>query len=254
MDTFLRRARRKLASSIPVNPAMRLDDGPICTFTFDDCPVTALEHAGGQLSSIGCAATFFISAGLAQGPTHPSGRLMWETEIRAARAAGHEIGGHTYSHPSMPSLSGSEILEEFESNRSSLRRVVPDLHLVSFAYPFGEVSVSAKRLAAARFGACRGVRPGINGRFIDLAELRTVHLFSPTFDREQIARTVSKAARDRGWLVFMTHDIREDPTDWGCTPAQFDFALEQVRGAGIEILSMRAALGRVMHRPPATTT
>lgn len=175
---------------------------------------------------------------------------MWESEIQDARAAGHEIGGHTFSHRSMPSLSAAEIREEFELNRSALQGVLPDLHLASFAYPFGEVSLTAKRLVADTFGVARGVRPGLNGKVVDLSELRAVHLFDPTFDREGIARQVAKAAASGAWIVFQTHDIRDKPTDWGCTPAQFDFALEEVRKAGIEILTMRAALGRIMHRTP----
>lgn len=250
MESLVARVRRRIASTIPVNPAVRLDDGPICTFTFDDCPVTALEHGGAHLAALGCAGTFFISSGLAQGPRHHSGPLMWESEIRSARAAGHEIGGHTFSHRSMPALSAAEIREEFEANQASLQGVLPDLHLASFAYPFGEVSITAKRLVADRFGVARGVRPGLNGKMVDLSELRAVHLFNPTFDGDEIARQVANAAKNRAWIVFQTHDIREEPTAWGCTPRQFDFALERVRKAGIEILSMRSALGRIMHRTP----
>lgn len=60
MESLVARARRRFASATPVNLAVRLDEGPICTFTFDDCPVTALEHGGAHLSALGCAGTFFI--------------------------------------------------------------------------------------------------------------------------------------------------------------------------------------------------
>jgi peptidoglycan/xylan/chitin deacetylase (PgdA/CDA1 family) len=174
--------------------------------------------------------------------------LMWGEDLVRASAAGHEIGCHTYSHPHMPELRTAQLKRELSANLDAVRSVLPDVHFASFAYPFGEVSVRAKRLIASKFAVARGVRPGLNGRVVDLSELRAQGLRSRHFDRAQVSQIVRHAVSARAWLVFVTHDIVDEPSPWGCTPAEFEFALSTVRRAGIEILTLKAALGRLSHR------
>ena len=233
---------------MPVNAAIRLDDGPLCSFTFDDCPTSALAVGGAKLESVGAHGTYFIAAGMSKPQRDSIDPLLWGSPLAAARSAGHELGCHTFSHRSLASLRTEEIDAEFEKNLCALREVLPDVDLVSFSYPFGEVSVRAKRAVTNRFGVGRGVREGLNGRIIDLSELRAVHIFSRTFDRDRISSYIANVLRRRAWLVFITHDIRNDPGDWGCTSAEFEFVVDAVRRANIEILTLRAALGRVTHR------
>lgn len=244
---LLQRLSGRVASAIPVNPAVRLDDGPICCFTFDDCPRSALDIGGGMLEAAGGAGTFFISASMGTGST-PEAPMMWGDDLANAVSRGHEIGCHTYGHAHLQELSGDEIDAEFDRNAAAIRGLLPDVALASFAYPFGEVSLRAKRAVARRFAVARGLRYGSNGRVVDLAELRTMGIASRYFDRDQMAGAIRRAASERKWLVFATHDVADQPSHWGCTPSEFQFVVDAVKGAGFEILSLKGAVGRVAHR------
>lgn len=244
---LMQRLSGRIASAIPVSPAIRLDDGPICCFTFDDCPRSALDNGGGMLEAAGGAGTFFISTLLGTGPSEVP--MMWGSDLQNAISRGHEIGCHTYGHAHMPTLNSAEIHSEIKKNAESIRHVLPDITLASFAYPFGEVSLRAKRAVAQHFAIARGLRPGSNGRMVDLSELRTFGINSRYFDRDRLRSDVQRAASARRWLVFTTHDVTGQPSPWGCTPAEFQFVVDTVRSAGFEILTLKGALGRVAHRP-----
>jgi len=242
------RAMGRLASATMLKPAIRLDQGPMCSFTFDDCPRSALDNAGAALESHGLSGTFFVGAGVSGEDVDPLDPLMVGDDFVRARAAGHEIGCHTFSHPHMPLLKRSEMESEFQRNWDEVRKADPDLQMTSFAYPFGEVSFSAKRAASAWFSVARGVRPGLNRRIVDLSELRSYSLCDQTFDQAELGTLVREAARKRAWLVFTCHDVREDPSEWGCTPEQFEFVLNEVLRSGVPVLTLKAALGRMTHR------
>jgi peptidoglycan/xylan/chitin deacetylase (PgdA/CDA1 family) len=246
--TLAARMKGRIASALPGNLGVRLDDAPICSFTFDDCPRSALDNAGASLQAAGVAGTFFVSGGFAAGDE--TGEYMWGDDLLAAAANGHEIGCHTYGHPHLRSLSRREIEQDLDENLRALRAVSGSLTPVSFAYPFGEVSIAAKAVVAERFAVGRGVRAGLNGRVLDLAELRANGITSKHFDPDRLSRLIRRAAQRRSWLVFLTHDVTERPGDFGCTPQQFDFVLGAVRAASIEILPLRAAIGRIAHRTP----
>lgn len=246
------RVRRRAASALPINPAVRLDDAPICSFTFDDCPSTALMNAGRMLQEAGAGGTFFVAGQLSADPYREDGPYIWGEELLQAHAAGHEIGCHTFTHPSMANLTVAQMQAEFEQNVQAVRRIIPDADLVSFAYPLGEVSFAAKKIVAQRFGAGRGIREGLNGRVVDLSELRACRIFSRGFDRYRIAHLVAECRRQRAWLVFYTHDISPRPSIWGCTPDEFRYVLDVVNRERVEVLTIRAALGRITHRATST--
>ncbi len=236
-----------ISGRLPACLAIRLGVGPLCSFTFDDCPHSALANAGKVLEGAGAAGTFFIS-GSKLGTVENGNRMLAAEDLRALVNRGHELGCHSYSHRSLRELSIQEIRSDLAANEAILLSASGAESLVSFAYPYGETCWRAKVEIARRFGAGRGVREGINGGLIDLTQLRAITVTARDFSLDRLTRWVEMAKRRRGWLIFSTHDVVDSPTNWGCTPRQFAQVVDLVQAAGIEILTMRNALGRVMHR------
>jgi hypothetical protein len=47
---------------------------------------------------------------------------------------------------------------------------------------------------------------------------------------------------ERAWLILYTHDVRETPSPWGCTPDALDRLIDHARTAGCDI----RAVGEVL--------
>jgi hypothetical protein len=95
---------------------------------------------------------------------------------------------------------------------------------------------------APRFSNVRGVHPGVNVGRVDLAQLNTVSLEVRCWDEQRIEAAIQRVLHAHGWLVFYTHDVSDNPTEYGSTPAMLDWALSRVAAARIAVLPMRDAV------------
>lgn len=238
----------KVSGRFPGNVAVRLDNAPLCTFTFDDCPRSALENAGRILERHGLAGTFFVAGATLDQASGKYTEMLDSRDLETLVRRGHELGCHSYSHESLRSSPIEEMRADFDRNREVLLGASGAESLTSFAYPFGEANWTAKAEVAKRFAAGRGVRPGINGRIIDLAQLRAVGIHANEFSEGRVQALIQRTLKTCGWLIFYTHEVEASPSSIGCTEQQFERTLDMVVASKIEVLSMRSAVGRIMHR------
>jgi len=248
MPSLLHNVVAKASGRLPGNLAVRLDETPLCTFTFDDCPRSALEIGGGLLEQHGLAGTFFVAGSMLDDSAGKNGKMLGSRDLKALVGRGHELGCHTYSHKSVRVTPIGELRTDLDHNREVLLGASGAESLVSFAYPYGEACWTAKAEIAKRFSAARGVRPGINGRILDLAQLLCVPVYSHEFPAERVQALIQHTVKTRGWLIFGTHEIEDAPPTYGCTEQQFAQVLDMVIASKVEVLSMRSAIGRMMHR------
>lgn len=246
---LLQRITGRVASVVPANMTMRLDHGPLCSFTFDDAPRSALLAAGKMLEDVGAGGTYYIAGSIAQEPDNK--QMVRLQDLQSLLARGHELGCHTYSHRSVVGRSTRDLEEEIDLNARTLTQASGAHALTSFSYPLGEISFRAKRLFARRFAAARGVRPGLNHRVIDLSELRAISIYHYDYSLPRLKQLIDTCKRESAWLIFYTHDVRANPSRWGCTEEEFAAVVDAVVKSGIEIMTVRAAVGRMMFRRPA---
>ena len=85
---------------------------------------------------------------------------------------------------------------------------------------------------------------GINAGAADLAMLRGVDLIAgletPASVDDWIARTVAA----RGWLIFILHDVSDQPSAYGATPELLRHAIDAAQAARCAILPTADALKR----------
>ena len=132
--------------------------------------------------------------------------------------------------------------DEIERNRSYFRALCPDIKLENFAYPFGYGSFARKRQLQAAFRSCRSIMPGVNKGAVDLQFLRATPLIDRLIDRGGVDRAFDAAEKDGGWLIFYSHDVADQPSPWGCSPALLNHALEAASQRNIGVMNMAAAL------------
>lgn len=253
MLTRLKAALQRRAVQLLGRKPLKLDlERAAVSFCFDDFPASAWEAGGPILNMHNVRGTFYLATGLC-GQEFDGNRII-KTEMLAEIAeAGHEIGCHTAHHTLLRGLKGHEITTAFDDNAALLEKHLPHEKLVTFAYPYGELSLGAKRVATQRFAACRGIWAGVNAGTIDLGLLSSVCLEPHILADRDPASWVAEAVRQKGWLIFTTHDVSETPGPFGTTPGLLDSAVSAAITAGCEILPVKNALGLAAYGRMATS-
>ena len=238
--SFIYRLNAFATRQLPIKLA-RLNPGrPLASFSFDDFPKSAWTVGGPILDRFGAKATYFAVGGFC-GRRFEDVEQYDEATLKAVHAAGHEIGCHTFSHEHGPGQPSSGLREDIARNAAFLRERLGEAP-TTFAYPYGEVSPRTKALVAKAFAASRGIRAGVNGAVSDMAQLRAVPLEARSWNALEVERWVEAARTSKGWLIFFSHDVSDDPSPYGCTPAMLSHALTCVSQAGIDIVTMKEAL------------
>jgi peptidoglycan/xylan/chitin deacetylase (PgdA/CDA1 family) len=194
--------------------------GGVVSFTFDDFPRSAWVNGGAILEKYGRRGTYYAALGLAGGTNH-LGPMFEFDDLREAHARGHEIACHTFSHRDCARVPVAEIAAEIDRNAAALSAALDGAPIENFAYPFGGVSQSAKGALAKRFVSCRGTGKGLNRGTADLTDLFSTSLYSHNFDRARLCQLIEDAQAENAWLIFYTHDVADEPSPFGCTPAHF---------------------------------
>jgi peptidoglycan/xylan/chitin deacetylase (PgdA/CDA1 family) len=220
---------------------------PIVSFTFDDFAKSAWTEGGRIVEAHGGRATFYV-LGDHCGKTIDNMRYYDEEDLIEIERRGHDIGCHTFDHMRLPDNSAAEIESSLQRNAEFLKRTTGRTAFTSFAYPLGLASVRTKRLLANKFVACRGIYPGINRGWTDFSQLSAFCLHRNDLP---IAKSVQEGLRRPGWLIFVGHDVSEKPSPFGCTPKALEETLRCVSQAGIEIVTVDAALRRIFGKRAA---
>ncbi|HLI21778.1 MAG TPA: hypothetical protein VKV32_11705, partial [Stellaceae bacterium] len=126
---------------------------------------------------------------------------------------------------------------------SFLHEALPDLRLTSFAYPYGDVRLPQKRLIAKHFPIARGIWPGLNAGRMDFGELKAIGLERDRPSLAEIQDWLDRAKERNAWLIFFTHDVPNQPSEYGCGVAAFARIVELVAKAAIKVLPVKNAAG-----------
>src|SRR5690606_1350736 len=157
IDQMRRRAARHLeVEAVEIAPATG-----VFSLSFDDFPASAWTEAGPILAAHGVKATYYVCGGPCGGVN--MGRDQFRLEhLQALHAAGHEVGCHTYGHTRALRTSGEAVRLSLGANAAWVAERLDGYRMTTFAWPFGDATVGAKRHVRGRFDLARGVRDGIN--------------------------------------------------------------------------------------------
>jgi peptidoglycan/xylan/chitin deacetylase (PgdA/CDA1 family) len=219
---------------------------PIVSFSFDDFPRSAAANGARILENHGMRGTFYAAGSLCNkvvdGTTYYNA-----SDLENLIKAGHEIGCHSFRHVSVTSIGRTELQNEIRENAAFFAALPHPQALLSFSYPFGQISPLRKLILQHRFVSCRGIRPGVNCGVADLGLLRATPLYTDSLTN--IHAQLEKASSKNGWLVFYTHDVDENPSPFGCTPALFETAVQLTASAGFDVMTVRDAVSAIEGLP-----
>ncbi len=137
--------------------------------TFDDGFADTYVHAAPILDELGIPATFFITAGYV-GRDHPvfygTEPCMSAGQLTDLVRRGHELGGHTVTHPKLAGLPEESVRAELSGSKAFLKIFIQS-EAPAFAYPKGSYNSMVKKLVCeAGFACAVTVREG-SCRFTD---------------------------------------------------------------------------------------
>lgn len=240
--------RRRAARWLDVAPLTVAPPRGVFSLSFDDIPESAWTEAGPILAERGVKATYYVCGGFEGGVNLD--RPQYRTEhLQALFAAGHEVGCHTYGHDNALRLTPAQLADSLDRNAAWVAERLDGHVMTTFAYPFGECSLGAKRVVRDRFALGRGVRDGINRGREDRGLVKAIGLEKRRLPGYDLEALMARTAAEGGWLIAYGHDVSDDPTDYGCTPEQLDRVIRLAQGAGLEVTPVGAALGQVASPP-----
>lgn len=244
--------RRQLVVRTPV---------PLISFTFDDFPRSAFLNASAILGRCGILGTYYVSLSLA-GKESQMGPMYQIEDLKELARLGHELGCHTFGHchswDTPPDIFEKAILD----NQQALNEVLPGTAFQTFSYPFSGPRLPVKQVAGRHFLCCRGggLRAGrfflrhhaggqtFNSGTTDLNLLCAFFLEQSRENPEVVKRLIDQNAQARGWLILATHDVRDTPSRFGCTPAFFEQVVQWSVKSGARLLPVVEAL-KVLKAP-----
>jgi len=216
----------------------------VVSFTFDDFPRSALTTAGAILQRHQARGTYYTALGL-MGISNHEGEHFQMQDLHDLLRDGHELGSHTYSHISALKTPVEHFRADAVRGETELAELRGYATPGNFAYPFGDVSFASKPAIGAKMRSCRGIRGGINTVFADLNLLKANSIYSKTFDLHSTQHLIAETQKLRGWLIFYTHDVRENPSGFGCTPAEFASVVQAASLSGARILTIAQTLDAI---------
>jgi peptidoglycan/xylan/chitin deacetylase (PgdA/CDA1 family) len=191
----------------------------VVSLTFDDGNADQ-QAAVNTMNILGLKGTFFTTTGFVDGAGY-----FTRAQLTSLAASGHEIGGHSVTHPDMTTLSAAEAGRQACNSRATLSSW--GFSVTSFAYPFAsenaatETAVkncgynSARNLGdiQSRFG-CAGCAFAETIRPVNLFNTQALDEVDKTWTLADLQKSVTNAeANGGGWVQLTFHHVCANACD-----------------------------------------
>ncbi len=227
--------RRRIVRLQARRPARARFERAMVSFSFDDAPLSAATAGAAELERRGARGTYFI-AGELVGTEAATGAMAGREDLMRLAAAGHEIACHTWSHLDCGQADGASVAADLDRNAA----VLTDWGLptpVTFAYPYGDVSLGAKRVVGPRFTFARALHPGLVAPGADIAQAPAINLDGQAGEAAG-AHWIAEAVQRRAWVVLFTHAVGETPSRFGMSAAALGRLIDLALALDAEIVTV----------------
>ena len=239
--SVLSAVRRKTLCSLYARTVSWGDRGPTVSFSFDDFPRTAYTVGGAILKSLGARGTYYAAAALMSTENHLGQQFIPE-DVHSLLTDGHELATHTFSHISCRKVSISDYRSDVDHGRKAIEQVSGVFDSGNFAYPFGDVTLEAKKTLGPQLCSSRSIFPGLNGPNVDLNLLRANSLYGDLDQFGKARKLILENEKRKCWLIFYSHDVCATPSPYGCTPSLLESTVSFALSRGSRVLPVREVL------------
>lgn len=175
------------------------------TVTFDDA-YASQYRAADELEDRGMRGVFFVPVNQLNG-TFEGIPTMTQQQVRNLVTRGHEIGGHTYNHTNLSTLSPRQVRRSLQQNKAALNRL--GITAISFAYPYGAgasyASIVGEEYRFGRLNRWKTNTVPLQNR----SRLTSISLSEDTYEYLELYLQRMKPG---DWLIIMLHGIDANST------------------------------------------
>lgn len=233
-----------------LQPAVRLPRGEtVVSFTFDDGTADQWQ-AKALLEARGMRATFYANSGT----VGAAGFLSW-SQLLALQTAGHEVGGHTRTHPGdLSALPDDQRRREVCDDRAAL--LAHGILAATFAYPHATFDAptqdvvrlcgygTARTVGGLQCPACAFAEttPSQDGLAVRSAD----EVLSGTTLADLQRAVTTAEALGGGWVPLVFHGLGPGQGTYGYPLATFTAFLDWLaarRSSGTSVRTVRAVTG-----------
>lgn len=209
------------------------------TVTFDD-GYRSQYDAANALEDRGMRGVFYVSAGLLNG-SFEGIPTMSAAQVQELHVRGHEIGGHTYNHTDISTLSAAQVQQTIAQNQAALNEM--GIRPVSFAYPYGQGTENVP-LVADSYAYARTVQWQINRFPPD--NPYALHTLALTEQNHEHLDGYMDRLEPGDWLVIAIHHVEDGPVtrpDVDVTQETYETILDTLHAADVEIVTFQDVQG-----------
>lgn len=215
---------------------------PLVSIEFDDGWGTAYRLGLPLVESFGWKPTqYIITDTAANNALYGAGTYMTPSEISDWNRRG-DIGSHSVSHPSVPSLTAAKRLAELTNSKKYLDSLLGEPTKL-YASPYCESSSAVVAVAQTLYQDVRNCIPEPNtAANFNRWDVRSFIVLNSTTDTE-LRNMINQAKASNGWLVLVWHEVDGDRKNaWSVSPATLKRQLQIVKDSGITVVTTQQAL------------
>ncbi|HMT55950.1 MAG TPA: polysaccharide deacetylase family protein, partial [Candidatus Saccharibacteria bacterium] len=157
-----------------------------------------------------------------------------------------DIGSHTVTHPSLPSLTSANQSAELKNSKKYLDTLLGEPTKL-FATPYCESNSSVVSLAKTLYQSLRNCDPVANTKAnFNQYDIKSFIVLNTTTDAE-IKNALASAKNSNGWLVLVWHEVAgDDKNSWSVSTTTLKRQLQLVKDSGISVLQTQQALNETL--------
>ncbi len=164
--------------------------------------------------------------------------MSWE-QVKELDEAGWDVEDHTYSHPNLTELTKDQIHEEMQKVDEVLTERgldIPKHH----AFTHGEFNDDVKDVVFSYRKTARTVENDLNTFPLDDEDDYIIidAVDMAIHSKESIEDFINRAVEENKLLVLFTHDVQEEPYEYGIETEKFKSVVDYAIDKGINIMTM----------------
>ena len=206
------------------------------SLTFDDSWLTEYTNGLPIIQASGLKVTFYLcSTPLLETWTG----FMTNAMVVDIASKGHEIAGHTMTHPDLTTLSAADVATQLRDSKTYLQNLTGQ-QVTSFAYPYGAYNAAVKgAVPAAGYTSGRTVEEDAqNTPLTDKNALKSsTFLQSQTI--AQIKAQIDQARASKTWFILTIHEINATGDIYTNSPARLQEVVNYVKQSGIKVVTVK---------------